>query len=210
MVNPAEYFAGEGVRRMSVAFFTASNALLAPITDSIYLSEEGIGVREDASLPPWQAFDLSASKSLPKAYKVVLFGARDGTIQISEYSAPAIEKIAWRSKAGGIVFRFDNGKGVPDGAYYCGFEAFAAGESIRTVRLMLNDSGAYDFYQTGVPLPEEDLSSYRLRRKRDRMNNEILLDLARKLGFCFAEDEFWECSDGFRVYKVRSRWCEAP
>ena len=40
----------------------------------------------------------------------------------------------------------------------------------------------WDFFQIGQPLPEEDTQLYTARRKRDRLNEEYLLQLLTRLG----------------------------
>ncbi len=49
--------------------------------------------------------------------------------------------------------------------------------SIRTETLQ-----RWDFYQSGEPLPEEDVPGYAARRKRDRLNEERISQLLARLG----------------------------
>jgi hypothetical protein len=51
----------------------------------------------------------------------------------------------------------------------------------RTVQAAQTDD-RWDFFQIGQPLPEEDTQLYTARRKRDRLNEEYLLQLLTRLG----------------------------
>lgn len=156
--------------------------------------------------PPWADFSLSDSRVLPAKYKVVLFDVGSGTIQISEYSAPAVEKILWRTKSDGFNFRFDNGVRIPEGNYYCGFEAFVSGDMKRIARVMLDDNGRYEFFQKGNPILEEDISAYSMRRKRDRLNNSSLIEIAKNLNLQLTDEKFWIERSVFSVYEVENIW----
>ncbi|MFP8780834.1 hypothetical protein [Hydrogenophaga sp. RWCD_12] len=51
----------------------------------------------------------------------------------------------------------------------------------RSVYCGRQDTG-WTFYEGGVPLPEEDIQVYEARRKRDRLNERVLLSLIERLG----------------------------
>lgn len=190
---------------MHISYFHLPPEAILPVSDSIYLHTDG-SVRLDNTTPPWADFHLSESTSYPAEHKVVLFGCCGGTIQISEYGSGEIDKILWRTRSGGVVFRFDDGSKISEGNYYCDFEGFLQGESVRRVRLMLDDSGAYDFYEEGAPFPEENALDYSRRRKKDRLSNAALLRLAEKFGLSLQESEFWTDRPIFYVYDVVAPW----
>jgi hypothetical protein len=50
----------------------------------------------------------------------------------------------------------------------------------RRVQASRTDS-RWDFFETGPPLPEEDLDGYRVRRTRDRLNERRVMELLGRL-----------------------------
>ena len=49
----------------------------------------------------------------------------------------------------------------------------------------------WDFFEQGEPLPEEDLDGYRVRRKRDRLNERRLIELLSRLGAAPWDETFY-------------------
>jgi hypothetical protein len=49
----------------------------------------------------------------------------------------------------------------------------------------------WTFDASGEPLPEEDVASYRARRKRDRLNETVVIQLLGRLGASPWSEEFY-------------------
>jgi hypothetical protein len=71
----------------------------------------------------------------------------------------------------------------------------------RSVYCCKNDE-RWEFRAAGDPLPEEDLAVYSARRKRDRLDEQGMLYLLRKLGARPWEDEFYRIGEAFRLERV--------
>jgi hypothetical protein len=59
----------------------------------------------------------------------------------------------------------------------------------------------WDFFETGPPLPEEDLSGYLVRRKRDRLNERRLMELLGRLD-ARPWEESWYAIPEHPVYRL--------
>ena len=68
----------------------------------------------------------------------------------------------------------------------------------RSVACCKND-GLWEFHAVGKPLPEEDLAAYSARRKRDRLNEQGVLKLLRRLGARPWEDDFYQPGTAVRI-----------
>jgi len=63
------------------------------------------------------------------------------------------------------------------------------GELVERSVSVAQEDRRWVFHATGQPLPEEDVSSYEARRKRDRLNEEGMSQLLGRLGaFPWSED----------------------
>jgi hypothetical protein len=60
----------------------------------------------------------------------------------------------------------------------------------RSVRAMQEDK-RWLFFQSGPPLPEEDVGGYEVRRKRDRLNEARVAELLARLGASPWSEEFY-------------------
>ena len=69
-------------------------------------------------------------------------------------------------------------------------ESFVAGRSQRTVYSM-KDEREWVFWEKGDPLEFEEPQRYLARRKRDRLNPDIISGYLQKLGYVSLEREFW-------------------
>lgn len=83
------------------------------------------------------------------------------------------------------------------------FEQLHAGDTVRHVSV-IKDVDRWNFWQTGEPLPEEDVTVYQRRRIKDRLTREYLIALAQRLGFPIDDDRFWQ-SDSKAVYFEEQR-----
>ena len=70
------------------------------------------------------------------------------------------------------------------------FSVIESGLLVRTVYSMLDTNG-WQFFEKGNPVYFEDIINYRNRRKRDRLNNEIISDYLRNLGYGSLDEDFW-------------------
>jgi hypothetical protein len=67
------------------------------------------------------------------------------------------------------------------------------GTEIRTRSVYVaRDCGRWEFNESGQALPEEDVSGYLKRRKRDRLNESRMLDLLRNLGARPWSEQFYD------------------
>lgn len=71
------------------------------------------------------------------------------------------------------------------------FDLVSGGESLRYVRAM-RDGPRWEFYADGEPCEFEDLTNYRRRRIRDRLNRDILVEYTKRLGWDLTEPRFWK------------------
>ena len=71
----------------------------------------------------------------------------------------------------------------------------------RSVYCCKNDK-RWEFDAVGGPLPEEDLPAYLARRKRDRLNEQGMLNFLRKLGARPWEDDFYQAGEAFRIERI--------
>jgi hypothetical protein len=76
-----------------------------------------------------------------------------------------------------------------------------SGSSERSVYCGKNDK-RWEFHTVGEPLREEDLAAYSARRKRDRLNEQGMLQMLGRLGARPWEDEFYLPSEAFRIEHV--------
>lgn len=60
----------------------------------------------------------------------------------------------------------------------------------------------WEFHVVGEPLPEEDLAAYSARRKRDRLNEQGMLNLLHKLGARPWKDDFYRIGESFRIERL--------
>ncbi len=60
----------------------------------------------------------------------------------------------------------------------------------RQVHIGVND-GKWSFFESGTALSEEDTNQYRVRRKRERLNEENLLQLLQRLGASPWNEQFY-------------------
>jgi hypothetical protein len=70
-------------------------------------------------------------------------------------------------------------------------QSFLNGQSQRTVYTTRDENGKWDFFEQGDLLHFEDPELYKTRRKRDRLNPEIVSDYLKKLGYVSLDREFW-------------------
>ena len=72
----------------------------------------------------------------------------------------------------------------------------------RSVYCCKNDR-RWTFYESGQPLPEEDIATYAAKRKRDRLNEQRMLELLERLGARPWNDDFYSAGEAFRIERVR-------
>jgi hypothetical protein len=70
----------------------------------------------------------------------------------------------------------------------------------RRVQASRTDS-RWDFFETGTPLPEEDLNGYLVRRKRDRLNERRVMELLGRLD-ARPWEEAWYAVPEHPVYRL--------
>jgi len=102
----------------------------------------------------------------------------------------------------GKVFRLAVGSEREEWPLYL-FEVVEGGRERRHVSVV-KDVDRWKFWQTGDPLPEEEVTVYRKRRIIDRLSRQYLVSLAERLGFPIDDDRFWE-SDMMAVYFEEQR-----
>jgi hypothetical protein len=77
-----------------------------------------------------------------------------------------------------------------------------SGLSERSVYCGKNDE-RWEFHAVGEPLPEEDLAAYSAPRKRDRLNEQGMLQLLERLAARPWKDEFYSLGEAFRIERVK-------
>ena len=70
-------------------------------------------------------------------------------------------------------------------------QSYAAGQAQRTVYATCDENHRWLFLQQGTPLDFEELQRYLARRKKDRLNPDIISGYLQKLGYVSLEREFW-------------------
>lgn len=103
------------------------------------------------------------------------------------------------------IYRFALSADEHDWPMYL-FEIWEGGVQRRHVSV-IKDVDRWKFWQTGEPLPEEDVAVYKKRRIRDRLTRQYLVSLAERLGFPVGDDRFWQ-SDSKAVYFEEQRTAE--
>jgi hypothetical protein len=78
-----------------------------------------------------------------------------------------------------------------DTPYPCNeLSARSNGKWIRTARALL-DSGGWEFFQEGDPLPFEDVSHYSARMKKKRVTPEIIEEYLTRYGYGTLDADYW-------------------
>jgi hypothetical protein len=90
-----------------------------------------------------------------------------------------------------------------DGYPQNSFSLIQSGVPIRTLMAGKDDRG-WEFFEDGDPLPIEDPSHYQRRRIRDRLNRDIIVGYANKLGWPIDEDDFWTSQESAVYFVERS------
>ena len=72
------------------------------------------------------------------------------------------------------------------GTHFC-YNRNTGGEEIEERQVMVYYEGGWVFSENGVPLPFEDLTAYKCRRKKDRLTREMLLTYAQHVGVPLGE-----------------------
>lgn len=75
-------------------------------------------------------------------------------------------------------------------AHFCHRSANDAQMTERQVHVGVND-GNWSFFESGAPLSEEHIINYGARRKKDRLNEESLLQLLGRLGAMPWDEQFY-------------------
>jgi len=70
------------------------------------------------------------------------------------------------------------------------FTYYKNGKGIRVVYAMQDPN--WIFFETGEPLSFEDVSLYKAKRKKDRMNKGIIVEYMRKLGVDLYDPNLWK------------------
>lgn len=74
------------------------------------------------------------------------------------------------------------------------------GEPIERSVYCASQGSRWHFHQNGEPWPEEDVARYEARRKRDRMNEEALMELLARMGARPWQESFYDLDrKGFQV-----------
>jgi hypothetical protein len=76
-----------------------------------------------------------------------------------------------------------------------------SGIAERSVYCCKND-GRWEFHANGDPLPEEDVHSYSLRRKHDRLNELKMLALLSRIGARPWDSSFYKFGEAFRIERI--------
>jgi len=66
---------------------------------------------------------------------------------------------------------------------------------------LLKDTYKWEFNVEGNPLAIEDLANYQKRKKTDRLNDDILENYMKRLGFDCTQREFWVSAGNAIEYK---------
>ncbi len=74
------------------------------------------------------------------------------------------------------------------------------GTVIRNVQL-LKDTNKWEFYSEGEPLSIEEVTNYKQMRNVNKLNNEIIENYMKKLGFDCTKKEFWLSNEDAIEYK---------
>ena len=79
------------------------------------------------------------------------------------------------------------------------------GRQRRVVQSLRDSNNRWEFYESGEPLPFEEVDAYKERLKRKRLSRERIIRYAEAMGFPIAENHFWD-SDKKAFYATRTAW----
>lgn len=149
------------------------------------------------------AFGLAAEfASVPTVYLVLPTQSRWVVLWNNSFLCDGYDSLCWcLTKNHGLTSlhwsAHDNWTTFQSGAGFVHRRRRGAELVERSVHVAQDDR-RWRFYQSGVPLPEEDVSSYGMRRKRDRLNERRVAALLARLGA-------WPWSEKF--YATGARQC---
>ncbi len=88
------------------------------------------------------------------------------------------------------------------------FEVHAAGEWYKTERAinLINETGRWEFYQSGTPLEFEEVDRYSRRRRLDRFNLDLLAKYAEALGIRPFDEDFYRPDEALALEKPEPPW----
>jgi hypothetical protein len=105
----------------------------------------------------------------------------------------ALDTMHWRSSDEDAAFQA--------GSSFTFRRQSESGLSERSVYCCKNDE-RWEFHAVGEPLSEENLAAYSARRKRDRLNEQGMLQLLERLGARPWEDVFYQSGEAFRIERI--------
>ncbi len=97
-----------------------------------------------------------------------------------------LETIHWSASDDGGIFQ-------PGTTFNYRTRNSEGGVDVRTV-CAIQDGSRWEFHQYGLPLPQEDTRTYGNRRKNDRFNESVSLDLLDRLGARPRSEAFYDFS----------------
>lgn len=210
---PSDYFLNNRWPSSNLAVYVVDAKLSSVIeTWDRYFVALGHGSARICQTHTWHDFEPTMRSNV-REQKLFAFENQSGqTIYLNEArNEPAsITRLCWQLRASGRAFSFDSGSKTSDGNYLCAYEDFVAGKATRYVRTMMEDPASgikpvWSFFEKGIPLSQEQVDIYKNRLTKKRMNNQVLLELAQRLGYEFGSTEFW-LSSKLVAYRVIDPW----